>query len=412
MRSLKHQILFLTLGSLLLLAISFMTVLGWHMRDRAIAAAIIKAKSDLGACAEIIDLKYPGPWSVQDGSLYKGKNRITLDNDLVDHLAKLTGDTVTVFLGDTRTATTVRGASGERAIGTKVSDIVAETVLKNGQTYLGQADVVGQKYQTAYEPIRTTNGAIIGMLYVGISHNYEQEMIADSLLKMALLGIALTLIIGFLTWFFIQKVIIHPLHDITLGTRDMATGHLTGKVEVTGSKEIGELAMAFNQMVERLENLAGDITRVRGNEKSMAALREAATETPDGIFTANGPKTSDLNEENPAGAALSDIDSNVPLNQLQTAGFSQNSKSTLKTSSCIGETGLPKGLNETTLRQIVQFLQETSHPISAEDVAEGVNLTRVTVRRYLDFLEQCGVLQSDLKYGTVGRPVKLFTPTT
>ena len=71
---------------------------------------------------------------------------------------------------------------------------------------------------------------------------------------------------------------------------------------------------------------------------------------------------------------------------------------------------LPKGLNQLTLKQIVAFLRDTYDPVSAERVAEGVSLTRVTVRRYLEFLEQCGVLTSELKYGTVGRPVKLFKP--
>ncbi len=75
-----------------------------------------------------------------------------------------------------------------------------------------------------------------------------------------------------------------------------------------------------------------------------------------------------------------------------------------------GEEMLPKGLNKATFGQIVQFLGTTHRPISVEEVAEGVKMTRVTVRRYLEFLEQRGVLKSELKYGTVGRPVKLFIP--
>jgi methyl-accepting chemotaxis protein len=34
----------------------------------------------------------------------------------------------------------------------------------------------------------------------------------------------------------------------------------------------------------------------------------------------------------------------------------------------------------------------------------------VTVRRYLEYLEQQGVVKSEQKYGRVGRPVKLFIP--
>ena len=371
MRSLKHQILLLMLGSLSVLAVSFIVVYGWHMRVRAVDAAIVKANTDLATGMEIINLTNPGPWHVQDGTLYKGQVQISHRTELVDHLADLTDDTVTLFLGDTRVATTVRSANGERAIGTKVSDIVAQIVLKNGQIYLGEANVVGELYQTAYEPIRDINGDIIGIFYVGISRTYAQAFIVYSSIRLALLGLGLTLIVGLVTWFFIQKVVIRPLHEITLGTRDVATGHATEKVNVTGPKEIGDLADAFNQMVERLEGIADEMSKVTMTKVARVEYVPSADvriEESDGI--------------------LNDL-----IKQC-----------------CLGQQGLPKGLNQLTLKQIVSFLRETYKPVSAENVAEGVSLTRVTVRRYLEFLEQCGILTTELKYGTVGRPVKLFQP--
>lgn len=399
------QMLVLMLGSLVVLALSFMLVLGWHIKDRAVAAAIIKAKSDLSTCTEIIERTYPGPWQIRDGLLYKGEAQITNNMKFVDHLADLTGDTVTFFLGDTRVATTVRGSNGDRAIGTKVSDVVAQTVLKNGQSYLGQANVVGQIYQTAYEPLRAENGTILGMFYVGISRSYDQEMIVDSLFRMALLGAVLTVLIGLLAWIFVQKVIIRPLHEITLGTRDVATGHLTEKVDISGPKEIGELAGAFNQMVERLESLAGEIGKVTQSTKSQSwngkeRLNEAVaqlSEKIEGNFL-------DLEEDSNRNQLSLD-----PAYEAQEALWETKTREVLEYGKCIGPEGLPKGLNRATLRQIVQFVWEMSGPFSAEDVADGVKLTRVTVRRYLEFLEQCGVLKAELKYGTVGRPVKLFS---
>ncbi len=370
MRSLKHHIIILLLGSLILLAVSFVFVLGFYMKDRAVAAAMIKIQTDLATCGEIIDKTYPGSWHVQDGSLYKGSIKISLNNDLVDRLSNLTGDNVTLFLGDTRIATTVRGSNGERAIGTKISANIAQTVLKNGQTYIGEANVVGDWYQTGYVPIRAENGSIIGALYVGISHAYEREMITRSLATMAGIGLALTIVVALLSWFFIQRVIISPLRNITLGTRDVATGHLTEKIKVSSAKEIGELEDAFNQMVERIQSLTGEMNR--------------ATISNPGI---------DLVE---------------PNNTYTSTGYMP--PSTLNSAGVIGEMGLPKGLHQATLGQIVQFLQANRRPLSAEEVAEGVKLTRVTVRRYLEFLEQSGSLKSEQKYGTVGRPVKLFIP--
>lgn len=366
MRSLKHQILLLMIGSLVVLAGIFILVFGWYTRHGAVDAAIVKAKSDLATCTEIIDLTYPGSWREKDGMLYKGDNLISNQTDLVDHLAELTGDTVTLFLRDTRIATTVRSDKGERAIGTKVSDAVNLTVLKNGQVYLGEANVVGHLYQTAYQPIRDLNGEIIGIFYVGISQSYAQVFIVNSLIRLAVLGLGLTLLVVLLTWFFIQKVIIRPLHDITLGTLDVATGHATEKIQVTGPKEIGELALAFNQMVERLGSIADEMSKASAPRDTM-------------------PETSNKIDE--TDLILMDMPKHIRNHEHMV---------------------LPKGLNQLTLKQIILFLRDTNGPVSADNVAEGVNLTRVTVRRYLEFLEQCGVLAVELKYGTVGRPVKLF----
>ncbi|MDO3678636.1 response regulator [Paenibacillus ehimensis] len=68
---------------------------------------------------------------------------------------------------------------------------------------------------------------------------------------------------------------------------------------------------------------------------------------------------------------------------------------------------LPKGLQAVTLKQIMQFLVGQSEALSAEEVAEGVGIARVTARRYLDYLEKSGQVRLDLQYG-VGRPVNKY----
>lgn len=69
---------------------------------------------------------------------------------------------------------------------------------------------------------------------------------------------------------------------------------------------------------------------------------------------------------------------------------------------------LPKGLNEVTLRQVLLFLLKSTDALSAEEVAEGVGLARVTARRYLDYLEKTGKLKLEVQYGSVGRPINRY----
>lgn len=72
------------------------------------------------------------------------------------------------------------------------------------------------------------------------------------------------------------------------------------------------------------------------------------------------------------------------------------------------EEGVPKGLNEITLKQVYLYLLKEVAALSAEEVAEGVGLARVTARRYLDYLEKTGKVVLELQYGSVGRPVNRY----
>lgn len=70
---------------------------------------------------------------------------------------------------------------------------------------------------------------------------------------------------------------------------------------------------------------------------------------------------------------------------------------------------LPKGLSDTTLKQIFLGLSKQQDSISAEDLANSLGLARVTVRRYLDYLDTEGRIKVEMKYGSVGRPTHYYS---
>lgn len=69
---------------------------------------------------------------------------------------------------------------------------------------------------------------------------------------------------------------------------------------------------------------------------------------------------------------------------------------------------LPKGLRSLTLQQILKFLAEKQDGVSAEEVAVGLGLARVTARRYLEYLEKTGRVRLESRYGSIGRPVNRY----
>ncbi|WP_243387172.1 response regulator [Bacillus kexueae] len=69
---------------------------------------------------------------------------------------------------------------------------------------------------------------------------------------------------------------------------------------------------------------------------------------------------------------------------------------------------LPKGLNPQTLQTVSSFIEGKNSPLSAEEVADGVGIARVTARRYLEFLVKQKKVIVTIEYGQVGRPVNLY----
>jgi PAS domain S-box-containing protein len=115
-----------------------------------------------------------------------GDLTLTRNNHIVDTVQRLVGGACTIFQrieGDRllRIATSLVGKDGRRGVGTFIprQSPVTEAIL-SGYSYRGRAYVVDDWYITAYEPIRSKGGEIIGALYVGIreqsAHSLKGEI--------------------------------------------------------------------------------------------------------------------------------------------------------------------------------------------------------------------------------------------
>jgi methyl-accepting chemotaxis protein len=226
-----------------------------EVNDKVFGLAADKLESDLAMGFELINMFYPGDWQIQGGKLFKGDVDMENNNQVVDMIGNLTGDTVTIFKGDTRVSTNVM-LNNERQVGTKVSEEVAESVLKNGETYIGRANVVGDWYQTAYQPITDRNGEIIGIWYVGVPaapydtaiHKFRNNLIAIAIIFI-LLGCAAALFLGYTVW--------APLNYIRESVSKVSEGDLTEKIKDENQDEVGKLVGMINLMVEKISELIG-----------------------------------------------------------------------------------------------------------------------------------------------------------
>lgn len=70
---------------------------------------------------------------------------------------------------------------------------------------------------------------------------------------------------------------------------------------------------------------------------------------------------------------------------------------------------LPKGISPMTLDKTRAFLVERPGDIVAADMAKVLSISRVTARRYLEFLAESGELRKEIRYQKVGRPLVYYS---
>jgi len=102
---------------------------------------------------------------------YLGDTEMNGNYEVVDEVANNNGCTATIFAAageDYRRISTNVIKEGSRAVGTILDpNGPAIKKIKVGEAYYGEADILGNKYQTGYEPIKDPDGKVIGILYVG-----------------------------------------------------------------------------------------------------------------------------------------------------------------------------------------------------------------------------------------------------
>lgn len=66
---------------------------------------------------------------------------------------------------------------------------------------------------------------------------------------------------------------------------------------------------------------------------------------------------------------------------------------------------LPKGLNNRTLEKVESFLEKNSHKIwTIREIANELNISNVTIKKYMDYLEDTNFIEVEVTSGHVGRP--------
>ncbi len=200
--------------------------------------------------------------SIKGGFLQFGSLIVEGDRTIVDHLKDLTGADATIFQLKhghlIRVATTVDNTTGTgRNLGTKLSG-PALAACKNGESYAGVNPVAGREFIVQYDALRDTEGTVVGMLFTGVPLA-AMTGATDATMRAVLIGTPIALVVSLSLLY----VITRPLHRTIRRAVDVAQGLARGDIDQktgrTSNDEIGEVNIAFNDIIayhKRMVDLA------------------------------------------------------------------------------------------------------------------------------------------------------------
>ena len=187
--------------------------------------------------------------------------------ELLDELKEQLGCAFTIFRGDERAYTTIL-QNGERAVGTRLSADIAKIVLEQGESYVGQAVILGEKHLCSYVPTYDAAGQIDGLIFSGISMSSAMEQISLTVTLSCLAGVVLIMLGILVVGAYIKKVVSYPLSHLTRLAQTLEQGELglnenkMERVEIRSNDEIGVLSKSFDNTFSRLRNYIGEISKM------------------------------------------------------------------------------------------------------------------------------------------------------
>ena len=180
--------------------------------------------------------------------------------------------TVTIFLDDVRISTNVPLRPGERALGTRVSEVVRNHVLDKGENWINRAFVVNDWYISGYTPILDVDHKRVGILYAGFLETpFKSDLWAAILALMVLLLLLLAL--SMLLSFYSAMSIFSPLERISSVIGKIRGGQQDRVGTVKSEDEIAELAHEFDSLLDLLQQRNQEVESWAGELESKVERR-------------------------------------------------------------------------------------------------------------------------------------------
>ena len=206
---------------------------------------------------------------------------------VIDQIGQMTGETATLFAfqeedGDFwRRTTNIIKPDGQRAVGTPLGKTGAvHAAMMRGETFLGEANILGQDYYTIYKPVFSPDDRVIGILYAGVLKSEIIAVLNKLTLGLAGSAVVLLLISAAAAWG-LFRLMLRPIPTLAGVMQRMSQNQNVQVPYQSKQDELGEMARTlevFRAGLEENEKLRAEQLQSerRAEEEKKAALQNLA----------------------------------------------------------------------------------------------------------------------------------------
>lgn len=201
-----------------------------------------------------------------------------INDDLLVFISQIIDQDVNIFEGSQLLATSERDLFASGLLPTRTPDGVYDAIaLDRMPSYVAEDAIGSLRYLVAAAPLRA--GGRDAILTVPLASRQQQieDQIAD-LDRGILLGVALFILLGAGSGFYLAERIADPVKRLTRATRQLARGNFDAQVAVRSADELQRLVAAFNRMAIDLKDQQRRLERTHRLEAWAEMARQVAHE--------------------------------------------------------------------------------------------------------------------------------------
>jgi len=181
------------------------------------------------------------------------KNVVTM---VLDAYHNTGGTSLEVFITDVggkvvSTCSNMRGLLG-KVVSEEEREKIYASDIKSDTTNLG--GVLEEKYYVGGVPIKNHNGEMLGSIFICSSPGSAASLI-NVMTRTIIMSSLWIMLAAMIAVYFISDRMVSPLRSMISAAKQFGKGKFENRVEIRSNDEIGELAVAFNQMAESLGRL-------------------------------------------------------------------------------------------------------------------------------------------------------------